>query len=102
VWHTELMPKPTRKPEHPENPPKRPRDANQLAFQVVGELTGTLEPLPPEDAGPPKNPAAVALGKLGGSKGGKARAASLTPAQRREIARRAARVRWDKKEDETK
>jgi hypothetical protein len=94
------MPSRPSKPEHPEKLPKRPRDANQLAFQVVGELTGTLAPLPPEDAGPPKNPAAVALGKLGGSKGGKARAASLTPAQRREIARRAARTRWGKKEGE--
>ena len=93
------MPKRVSKPEHPENPPRRPRDPNQLAFQVVGELTGALDPLPPEDTGPPKNPAAVALGKLGGSKGGKARAASLTPAQRREIARRAARVRWNKTED---
>jgi hypothetical protein len=94
------MPRRPSKPEHPENPPKRPRDPNQLAFQVVGELTGTLEPLPPEKEGPPKNPAAVALGKLGGSKGGKARAASLTPAQRREIARRAARTRWAKKDEE--
>lgn len=91
---------PRTKPEHPENPPKRPRDPNQLAFQVVGELTGTLEPLPPEDAGPPKNPAAVALGKLGGSKGGKARAANLTPEQRREIAQKAARKRWGKEETE--
>lgn len=84
------------KPEHPDPLPKRPRDSNQLAFQVVGELTGTLAPLPAETAGPPKNPAAVALGKLGGSKGGKARAASLTPAERQEIARKAARKRWDK------
>lgn len=43
-----------------------------------------------------KNPAAVALGKLGGSKGGKARAAKLTPEQRREIAQRAAKARWGK------
>jgi hypothetical protein len=76
--------------------PKRPRDPNQRAFQIVGELTGTLEPLPPKSTGPPKNPAAVALGKLGGSKGGKARAASLTPEQRREIAQKAARKRWSK------
>lgn len=90
------------KPEHPDPLPRRPRDPNQLAFQIVAELTGTAAPLPPEDAGPPKNPAAVALGKLGGSKGGKARAASLTPAQRREIARRAARVRWGKESTEKK
>lgn len=87
------------KPEHPDPVPRRPRDSNQFAFQVVGELTGTLAPLPPEDAGPPKNPAAAALGKLGGSKGGKAQAASLTPEQRREIAQKAARKRWGKKEE---
>jgi hypothetical protein len=44
-----------------------------------------------------KNPAAVALGKLGGAKGGKARAEKLTPEQRSEIARKAAKARWDKK-----
>ncbi len=44
-----------------------------------------------------KNPAAVALGKLGGAKGGKARAKKLTPEQRSEIARKAAKARWAKK-----
>ncbi|MEA2559527.1 MAG: hypothetical protein QOH06_1031 [Acidobacteriota bacterium] len=64
-------------------------------------MTGTLAPLPPpDDAGLPKNPAAVALGKLGGSKGGKARAANLTPEQRREIAQKAARKRWGKEKTE--
>lgn len=43
-----------------------------------------------------KNPNAVALGKLGGSKGGKIRAAKLTPEERREIARKAVLVRWAK------
>ena len=43
-----------------------------------------------------KNPNAVALGKLGGSKGGKIRAAKLTPEQRREIARNAVLARWAK------
>lgn len=43
---------------------------------------------------PEKNQAAVALGRLGGLKGGKARAAKLTPEQRSEIARRAAKARW--------
>ena len=43
---------------------------------------------------PPKNPAAVSLGKLGGPKGGAARAAALTPARRSEIARKAAEGRW--------
>jgi hypothetical protein len=44
-----------------------------------------------------KNPAAVALGKLGGSKGGKARAKNMTPEQRSESARKAAKARWAKK-----
>lgn len=43
---------------------------------------------------PEKNQAAVALGRLGGLKGGKARAAKLTPEQRSEIARKAAKARW--------
>ncbi len=43
-----------------------------------------------------KNPAAVALGKLGASKGGKARAEKLTPEERKEIARKAAKARWAK------
>lgn len=46
---------------------------------------------------PKKNPAAVALGRLGGLKGGKARAAKLTPEQRSEIARKAGKNRWAKK-----
>jgi hypothetical protein len=44
-----------------------------------------------------KNPAAVALGKLGGFKGGHARAATLSPEQRKEIAQRAAKARWAKR-----
>jgi hypothetical protein len=52
----------------------------------------------PAEAQPAKNPAAVALGKLGGAKGGKARAAKLTAEQRREIARKAAEARWKKKQ----
>jgi hypothetical protein len=44
-----------------------------------------------------KNPAAVALGKLGGRKGGKARAANMTPEERSEAARKAAKARWAKK-----
>jgi hypothetical protein len=48
-------------------------------------------------AQPVKNPHAQALGKLGGLKGGKARAAKLTPEQRAEIARKAAAARWKKK-----
>lgn len=50
--------------------------------------------LPDKDKG--KNPAAVALGKLGGAMGGVARAAALSPAKRKEIAKKAARARWGK------
>ena len=74
---------------------KRPRDANQLAKAIVDEATGdAVEEEAPADEG--KNPSAVALGRLGGKKGGKARAAKLTKEQRSEIARKAARARWTK------
>lgn len=72
---------------------KRPRDANELAKAIVDEATGTA---PPATAEPEKNPAAVALGRLGGLKGGKARAKKLSAAKRREIAKKAAQSRWSK------
>jgi hypothetical protein len=59
------------------------------------ELPPTAETAPPPAE--EKNPAAVALGRLGGAKGGKARAAKLTAEQRREIAKKAARARWEKR-----
>jgi hypothetical protein len=68
--------------------PKRSRkDINVLASEIVRDATqGTnIEG---------KNPAAVALGRLGGLKGGKARANKLTPEQRKEIAKKAAEARW--------
>ena len=70
---------------------RRPRDVNVLAARIVAESTGAE---PEREAEPTKNPAAVALGRLGGQKGGKARAAKLTPEQRREIAKKAAAARW--------
>jgi len=70
--------------------PKRPRDPNQLAALIV-KLSTEGEPEPEPDT---RNPAAVALGRLGGKKGGKARAVKLTPEQRSEIARKAAAKRW--------
>ena len=73
--------------------PRRPRDPNELAFQVFKEAIGEAPPPGPE---PEKNPAAVALGKLGGAKGGKARAAKMTPEERAESARKAAQARWKK------
>ena len=74
---------------------KKSKDTNVLASQIVEEATGESIPKP-EDAN--KNPAAVALGRLGGLKGGKARASSLTPQQRKEIAKKAAQARWNASE----
>ena len=68
-------------------------DLNQLAKRILDEATGEAEKTP---APPVKNAAAVALGKLGGKKGGAARAAKLTPEQRSEIAKKAAQGRWQK------
>ena len=72
--------------------PKRPRDTNQLAKAIVDLATGEAEEATPAD--PAKDPAAVALGRRGGLKGGKARAAAMTPEQRRTAARKAAAARW--------
>jgi hypothetical protein len=70
--------------------PKRPRDTNQLAKFIADMATGEIE----EKTEDGKNPAAVALGRMGGLKGGKVRAARLTKARRVEIAKKAARSRW--------
>jgi hypothetical protein len=72
---------------------RMPRDPNQLAKMIADMAYGEAEPEPER---PAKNPAAVALGKLGGAKGGKARAAKLSPEQRSEIAKKAAAARWGK------
>jgi hypothetical protein len=72
------------------------KDLNQIAANIVALTTGTK---PKEEVA--KNPAAVALGRLGGLKGGKARAAALSMAKRREIAQNAARQRWSSKKSET-
>jgi hypothetical protein len=82
LWHTLSM------PAH-----QRPKDANQLAKMIVDMSTGEI---PKEEPPPEKNPAAVALGKLGASKGGQARAASLSAKKRKEIAKKAAEARWGK------
>jgi hypothetical protein len=71
---------------------KKPRDLNKLAASIVSEATGEL----PIENKPPKNQAAVELGRLGGLKGGKARAAKLSTKRRKEIARKAAQARWEK------
>ena len=77
-------------------PPKRPRDFNSRAFQSVALLTGTAPPEPKTEPGDPLRAAAAELGRRGGLKGGKARAAKLSPEERSEIARKAAAARWRK------
>jgi hypothetical protein len=78
---------------------KKEHDFAVNAFRVVQEATGQEEELKQEKSNTDgKNPAAVALGRLGGLKGGKARANKLTPEQRKEIAKKAANSRWGKKE----
>jgi len=83
----------------PERSKKRPRDPNQLAYQIMLESTGQTEPFTTTEkpADPAKNPHAVALGRLGGLKGGAARAAALGPRKRSQIAAKAAKARWGKK-----
>jgi hypothetical protein len=76
---------------------KKEHDFAVNAYRVVQEATGQTEPKqekPLSTEG--KNPNAVALGRLGGLKGGKARAAKMTPEQRKEIAKKAAKARWSK------
>jgi hypothetical protein len=68
------------------------KDLNQMAANVMALTTGTK--LAEESK---KNPAAVALGRLGGLKGGKARAESLTASKRKAIAKKAASARWSTK-----
>jgi hypothetical protein len=70
---------------------RKPADLNRLATAIVADTTD-------EDRDPyeGKNPAAVELGRLGGKKGGKARAAKLTSDQRSQIAKRAAAIRWSR------
>ena len=81
------MPKRSSKPSR--------RDINELAFNIVQAATGEKSAEP--DDQPEKNPHAVALGKLGGAKGGTARAKKLSKKRRLEIAKKAASARWHKK-----
>ncbi len=80
----------------------KPTDLNKRAAAIVAQSTN------PDDEGDDpyegKNPAAVELGRLGGRKGGYARAAKLSPEERSAIARKAARARWhgtDKQDGES-
>ena len=90
---------------NPSSKKRRPVDFNQLAKSIVDEATAerpapgepaSLQAAPPPDG---KLPAAVELGRLGGLKGGRARAESLTPERRSEIAKAAAAKRWAVKVD---
>jgi hypothetical protein len=78
---------------------KRLPDPNVLAFNIVQAIAGETAAAAPEPVPDGKNPAAVALGRLGGAKGGKARAAKLSKQQRSALAKKAAKVRWKQREE---
>jgi len=73
----------------PKRSSKASRDENVTAFEILKAAT--------EEPAKEKNPAAVALGRLGGLKGGRARAQKLSSRKRREIAKKAAKIRWANK-----
>jgi hypothetical protein len=77
-----------------EKQPKRPRDPNQLAKMVVDIATGEVQDRPPAPEEQGKDSAAVTLGR----KGGQARAAALGKQKRAEIARKAAKTRWNRED----
>jgi hypothetical protein len=77
----------------------RPTDPNELAASIVREAVET-PPQTPSEIRPEKNPAAVSLGRLGGLKGGLARAKALSKAKRKAIAKKAAAARWRKTNEE--
>ncbi len=81
--------------------PRKPTDPNVAAFNIVQQVTGqtTDKPVIDQDLvnkaiAEGKDPLAVLLGQRGGLKGGKARAKSMTPERRKEIASEAAKARW--------
>ena len=74
-------------------PKRSSKDINETAFSIVQKVTGQNPATTPK---PEKNPAAVALGRLGGMKGGKARALKLSAEMRKKIAIKAAESRWGK------
>lgn len=81
------MPNRSRKNTKPAEPK---RDENQMAFDALQQIIKQTE-------GTGKNPLAVALGRLGGLKGGRARANTMSEAERSASAAKAARARWDKR-----
>ena len=78
---------------------KRPRDPAQLAKLMIDIASGEVEDRPAKPDDPGKNAAAVALGRLGGKKGGDARAAKLSAKKRKKIAQIGAVARWANKAD---
>ncbi len=76
-----------------EKHPKRPRDSNQLAKLMVDIASGEATDPDPSEG---KNPAAVELGRLGGAKGGRARAKKLSAKQLSDIGKKGAKARWQK------
>ena len=93
------MPPPCYHPRMPKHSRTKPRaeDVNEAAFRIVQEATRDRDS--DETEKPAKNPAAVALGRLGGLKGGPARKARLSSQRRREIARQAAQARWSRERE---
>jgi hypothetical protein len=82
-------------PKRSSNKRPGPKDLNELAKSIVDRATGQAGEQPDEEPDAEgKNPAAVALGRLGGKKGGPARAKKLSAKRRSEIARKAASARW--------
>jgi hypothetical protein len=95
------MPKRSSRPKNVTKlPTDRDRDPNKMASAAIRRTLALAEesdePKPPT---PKKDPAAVALGRRGGLKGGRARMASLTPEQRTRLARKAAKKRWAAKRE---
>jgi hypothetical protein len=80
----------------PKRSSKKQKDTQELARHVLDLIVPDADPAPAPKPEKVKNPAAVALGRLGGLKGGRARAAKLTAEQRADIARAAAAKRWGK------
>lgn len=80
-------------------PKRSSKDENELAKSIIDEIIKETESDDWCSTLTKKNPAAVALGRLGGLKGGNARAAKLTPEERSRIAKKAAQSRWNKNSD---
>jgi len=78
----------------PDRSRKPPTDPILAAKSILAQITGEADRIEPDE----KDPAAVALGRRGGLKGGKARAEALTPEQRKQSAKKAAEARWGNKE----